>query len=189
MTALPARVRKGILTAHVVASVGWLGAVIAFVYGATIVIASENPQLVRAAYLTMDGTASLVLLPLAVASLLTGVAQALVTPWGLFRHYWIVVKLAINLLATIVLLAYLQTLSGLRAAAETAASTYGTDTPRSASPALHAVAALGLLLLATILAVYKPRGLTPYGVRKLREQRQRHERSPGTETPAGPSST
>jgi hypothetical protein len=37
--------------------------------------------------------------------------------------------------------------------------------------ALHAASALFLLLVATTLAVYKPRGLTPYGQRKQRDQR------------------
>jgi hypothetical protein len=39
---------------------------------------------------------------------------------------------------------------------------------RNASPLLHAVAALLLLLVATTLAVYKPRGMTPYGRRRQR---------------------
>jgi hypothetical protein len=42
---------------------------------------------------------------------------------------------------------------------------------RNTSPRLHAVLALLVLLVATVLAVYKPRGLTPYGLRKQREQR------------------
>jgi hypothetical protein len=41
----------------------------------------------RAAYLAMDLTSRFVIVPLARASLLTGLAQALGTPWGLFRHY------------------------------------------------------------------------------------------------------
>jgi hypothetical protein len=42
---------------------------------------------------------------------------------------------------------------------------------RNASPLLHAALALLVLLAATVLAVYKPQGLTPYGWRKQREQR------------------
>jgi hypothetical protein len=37
---------------------------------------------------------------------------------------------------------------------------------RSASPMLHAVLALLVLVVATVLAVYKPVGVTPYGQRK-----------------------
>jgi hypothetical protein len=54
-----------------------------------------------------------VLVPLSLASLLTGLVQSLGTPWGLFRHYWVLFKLLINVLATIVLLMYMQTLTYL----------------------------------------------------------------------------
>jgi len=42
---------------------------------------------------------------------------------------------------------------------------------RTSSPVLHAAAALLLLLVATVLAVYKPRGMTRYGQRKQHEHR------------------
>jgi len=42
---------------------------------------------------------------------------------------------------------------------------------RNASPMLHAALALLVLLVATVLAVYKPRGMTRYGWRKQHEQR------------------
>lgn len=45
------------------------------------------------------------------------------------------------------------------------------DVVRNASPLLHAALALLVLLVATGLAVYKPQGITPYGRRKLRQQR------------------
>jgi hypothetical protein len=110
------------------------------------------------------------LVPLALASLLTGLVQALGTTWGLFRHYWVVFKLLINLFATIVLLLYTQTLDHF---ADLAAETDDLGVLRGPSPVLHAAAALLLLLVATTLAVYKPRGMTPYGQRKQREQSAR----------------
>jgi hypothetical protein len=166
MTMTP-RLRKFSLTAHVVSSVGWLGAVAAVLALAIAGLTSQDAQLVRGAYLTMEFTGWYVLVPLALASLLTGVVQALGTTWGLFRHYWILFKLLINVFATIVLLMYTQTLSSL---ADVAAET-NLPVPRSPSPALHAGAALLLLLAAATLAVYKPRGMTPYGRRKEHEKR------------------
>jgi hypothetical protein len=41
---------------------------------------------------------------------------------------------------------------------------------RSLSPVLHAGAALLLLVAATTLALYKPRGMTRYGQRKQHQQ-------------------
>jgi hypothetical protein len=165
MTMAPG-VRKLALTAHVAASVGWLGAVAVFLALAVAGLTSEDAELVRGAYLTMDWAAWVVLVPLSLASLLTGLVQALGTTWGLFRHYWVVFKLLINLFATIVLLTYTETLSAL---ADVAANpSADLDSVRHASPVLHAALALVLLLAATVLAVYKPRGVTWYGRRTQR---------------------
>lgn len=164
------RLRKFVLTAHVVASVGWLGAVACVLALAVSGLASDDAETVRAVYPAMELAAWYVLLPLALASLVTGIVQSLGTKWGLFRHYWVVVKLVINVLATVVLLLYLETLDHL---ADVAATSSGADLSalRSASPVLHAGAALLLLVVATVLAIYKPSGVTPYGWRKQQQQR------------------
>jgi hypothetical protein len=170
--AMTPRMRRLALTAHVTASVGWLGAVAAVLALAVAGVSSQDPQTVRAAYLAMDLTGWFVLVPLALASLLTGLVQSLGTRWGLFRHYWVLAKLAINLLATVVLVMYTQTLSSLADVAARAPFSSGDLSGlRSPSPVLHAGAALLLLLAATALAVYKPRGMTRYGWRKQNEQR------------------
>jgi hypothetical protein len=163
--------RKLALTAHVTSSVGWLGAVAVFLALAVAGLTSEDPQVVRAAYITMNWAGWFLLVPLAVASLLTGLVQSLATKWGLFRHYWVLAKLLINLFATVVLLLYMQTLGSLgRLAADTTLPRDDLGLLRSPSPALHAGAALLLLLVATGLAVYKPRGMTRFG-RKHHEPR------------------
>jgi hypothetical protein len=164
------RLRKFALTAHISASVGWLGAVVAFVALAVAGLTSQDAQTVRAAYLTMELIGWYALVPLALASLLTGLVQSLGTTWGLFRHYWILFKLLINVFATIVLLMYTQTLDHFAdIAVETMSSNGDLSGLRSTSPLLHAGLALLLLLVAATLAVYKPRGMTPYGQRKQRE--------------------
>jgi hypothetical protein len=125
--------------------------------------------MVRGAYLVMEPAAWLVLVPLAFASLLTGLVQALGTTWGLFWHYWVLFKLVINVVATAVLLLYMETFDAMADVAADPRSDL--SAVRNVSPLLHAALALLLLLVATTLAVYKPRGLTPYGRRRQREQR------------------
>jgi hypothetical protein len=166
------RVRKLALTAHVAASVGWLGAVVVALVLAIAGLASRDAATVRAAYLALELIAWFVLVPLALASLVTGLVQSLGSAWGLFRHYWVLAKLVINLFATVVLLLYLPTLGHLAdLAAETTVPGSGLDGLRDPSPALHAGAALLLLVTATVLAVHKPQGWTPYGWRKHVERR------------------
>lgn len=166
------RLRKFALTAHVTSSVGWLGAVAVFLAHAVLGVTSEDPQMVRAVYLVMEPAAWLVLVPLAFASLLTGTVQSLGTTWGLFRHYWVVFKLLINVFATIVLLMYTQTLGYLAdIAAQATLSSDDLGLLRTPSVVIHSILALLVLLVATTLAVYKPRGVTPYGRRKQHERR------------------
>jgi hypothetical protein len=97
-------VRKFALTAHVTSSVGLLGSIAAFLALAIAGLTSQDIKMVRAAYLAMELIARFVIVPLAFASLLTGLIQSLGTPWGLFRHYWVVVKLLLTVFATVVLL-------------------------------------------------------------------------------------
>jgi len=165
--------RKLVLTTHVTASVGWLGAVAVSLALAIAGVASTDWQIVRAAYMTLELIAWWVLIPLSVASLITGLVQSLGTSWGLFRHYWIVIKLAINVFATLVLLAYTQTLGHLADQAASPAAADDVERLRSPSPLLHSGLAVALLLLATVLSVYKPKGMTRYGQRKVIEQRER----------------
>ena len=163
------RLRKFALTAHVTTTVGWLGAVVVFLALAVVGLTSQDAQTVRGAYLVMEPAAWFVLVPLAFASLLTGIVQSLGTTWGLFRHYWVLFKLLISVVATIVLLIYMETLSFMAGVAADPSSDLGVV--RNASPGLHAALALLGLLVATGLTVYKPRGMTRYGWRKQHEHR------------------
>jgi hypothetical protein len=119
----------------------------------------------------MDLTARFVIVPLAFASLLTGLIQSLGTPWGLFRHYWILAKLLLTAFATIVLLVKMELIGyAARLAAETILSRADLRAA-GIELAVHAAGGLLVLLVPAVLSVYKPRGLTPYGRRKQHEQR------------------
>lgn len=166
---MPPRLRKMALTAHVTCAVGWIGAVVVFLALAQIGMTSQDAQTVRGVYLVMEPAAWLVLVPLAFASLISGIVMSLGTIWGVFRHYWVVFKLVITVFATIILMIYMGTFRYMATVA--ADATIDLDVVRNGSPLLHSILALLILLVATVLAVYKPRGVTPYGQRKLREQR------------------
>lgn len=159
------------LTAHIAASLGWAGALAVFLAHAVASAASQNSELVRAASIAMGITAWFVILPLSIGSVATGLVQALGTAWGLVRHYWVLAKLLLTALATVVLLLKLGPISTLSAAAF--ASTFSpTDfSGLRLSLLLHALGGLLLLLTIAVLAMYKPAGLTPYGARKLRNGR------------------
>jgi hypothetical protein len=162
--------RRVTFTTHVTSSVGWVGAAVVFLALAVTGFTSEDERTVRGAYLVMAPSAWFVLVPLAHASLLSGIALSLGTTWGLFRHYWVVAKLLITVFATVILLIYMETFRQMAGVAADPVVDLGLV--RNASPIVHAILALILLLMATVLGVYKPLGLTPYGRRKQNEQRQ-----------------
>jgi hypothetical protein len=161
--------RRFALTNHVAVSVGWIGAVVVFLALAGLGLTSEDPTIVRGVYLVMEHAAWLTLVPLTLMSLATGVVMSLGTTWGLFRHYWVIFKLIITAFATIVLLIYMETFRQMAAVA--ADSGAHLDMVRNPSPLVHAALALVILLVATVLAIYKPQGVTPYGRRKQLTQR------------------
>jgi hypothetical protein len=156
--------RKFTFTTHVSSSVAWMGAVLVFLALAAIALVSEDEGTVRGAYLVMAPAAWLVLVPLAHASLLTGIALSLGTPWGLFRHYWVVLKLGITALCTVVLVIYMGTFQQMAGVAADPVIEMGLV--RNPSPLLHSALALVLLVTATVLAVYKPFGMTAHGLRQ-----------------------
>ena len=170
MTMTP-NLRKFALTAHVTSSVGLLGSIAAFLTLAIAGLNSQDTQIIRAAYLAMDLVARFIIVPLAFASLLTGLIQSLGTPWGLFRHYWVLAKLLLTAFATTILLMKLKMIGY---AAHLAAETILPRTDLNAvgmELRFHAAAGLLVLLVPAILSVYKPRGLTSYGRRKQQEQK------------------
>ena len=168
---MPPRLRKAVLTAHVVTSVGWLGAVLAYIALDVAAVAGTDAAKVRAAYLAMEVTALNAIIPLAIASVLIGVVNALGTSWGLLRHYWVLVKFLLTVVATIVLLIESRTIRSLARAAE--ASSDPTTLPGTLP---HSLGGLVVLLLVMLLSIYKPRGVTRYGWRKQQERRGREQR-------------
>jgi hypothetical protein len=157
--------RKLTLTTHVTVSLGWLGAVVAYLALAIAGLASQDPSLVRAAYLSMELIGWYVIVSLAFGALLTGLVQALGSPWGLFRHYWVLTKFVLTAAATIVLVKHMPTVS--RVAAQATSSTADPGPVRT-HLLVHAAGGLVVLLAITVLSIYKPWGRTAYGKRKQR---------------------
>ena len=166
MLAMTGPLRRLFVTLHLTTSVGWLGAVVTFLCVAIIGLSSADEATVRGAYLVMDPAARVVLVPLAHASLLTGIVVSVGTPWGLFRHYWVILKLLITVFSTAILLVYMTTFRQMAGLA--ADPSVDLAIVRNPSPVVHAALALVLLIIATVLGVYKPFGLTALGRRRDR---------------------
>jgi hypothetical protein len=122
---------------------------------------------IRAAYLAMDVIGWLAIVPLALGALLTGLVMSLGTPWGLIRHYWVLISLVLTVFSTAILLLHTPTMDRMagvvREADVAQLRALGGDL-------FHPGVGLLVLLVITGLNVYKPRGVTPYGWRKQQER-------------------
>ncbi|MBY3184231.1 hypothetical protein RWK44_21165 [Rhizobium sp. 25PS6] len=163
---MPQGIRKVALVVHVVSSVGSLGAVAAFLALAIIGLAGQDDRLVRSTYVAADVIARVVIVPLVMASFLSGLVQSLGTTWGLFRHYWVLVKFLLNLLVVVVLLLQVKGIVYLGVASLESTMSNSDQLDLRRSLVIHAAGGLVVLLVTTALSVYKPRGMTRYGWRR-----------------------
>ncbi len=168
---MPPLLRKIALILHITCSVGWIGAITVFLALAIIGLTSVDIPVVYAAYIAMDLMTTLVIVPLSFAATATGLLQSLGTSWGLFRHYWVIAKLVITIPSTIILLTHTHAIRSMALVAAEFPLTPGDLHELRLQLAVTAGAAIAALLVVTVLSVIKPRGLTPYGWRKQREER------------------
>lgn len=166
---MPPRVRRFALATHLTFSVGWIGAVVAYLALGVAAVSSQDAQTVRGAWIAMELTGWYVIVPLAVASLLTGLVMALGTKWGLFRYYWVLLAFALTTFATVVLLLHMPSVSSL---ADEARVATGAKLEELGGDLFHPGLGLVVLLAIQVLNLYKPPGMTRYGWRKQDEQRR-----------------
>lgn len=158
MKTMKMNILKPMLVSHITFSVGWLGAVTVFIVLAVTGLTSVDNQVSRSALLALDICAWFVIVPFCVFSLFTGLVQALGTKWGLFKHYWIVVKLFLTLAMTILLLLHLQPISYLANVAMEPSFSKTNHATQLLDIIIKAGAALVVLIVITTISIYKPLG-------------------------------
>ena len=165
MTTWPPRVRRPLLATHVICSVGWIGAALAYLALGLAAQLSDQPGTVQAAWIGMELIGWPVLVPLGGLAWATGILLSMVTHWGLLRHYWVVIALVLTTVALVVMVLHLP-------AVTVAATVVRTGDPAAISrlggDVLHPAGGLAVLVVVAVLNIYKPRGLTPRGQRRAR---------------------
>ncbi|MES2178031.1 MAG: hypothetical protein V4550_09220 [Gemmatimonadota bacterium] len=177
--------RKAVLTAHVISSVGWLGAVAAFLVLSIAGLTTRDGVVVRSAYVSMNLVGLYTIVPMSLVSVVTGIWIGLGTEWGLRRYYWVLVKLLSSVFATFLLL--LHQFTAVAAAAKSVSASALRDVPNLGQTAPQLVAdagvAVALLIGITLLSIFKPWGRTRFG-QSL--QQQRFQSPVGASVPARP---
>ena len=165
------RLRKFVLAVHLTISIGWIGAVVAYLSLDLTVASTVDPDLKRSAWVAMGTITSRAIVPLAIASFVTGLVMSLATRWGLFRHWWVLISLVLTSFAVLVLFSEAGFIARVAAIAANPAVT---SAELSALPNTlpHSVGGIVVLLVVQVINVYKPRGLTRYGWHRLQLERQ-----------------
>lgn len=163
---MPAQARRLVLAVHVTASVGWIGSVVAFLALAVAGIASADSVVVTSVYVAMSVVGWWVIVPFSLVSALSGLIQSIGTSWGLFRHYWVAIKIAMTLPSIGLLFLHMGPADMLAATAREAPLA-GATTALQTQLVIDAAAAVVVLVVATILSIYKPRGVTPLEARRI----------------------
>lgn len=148
---IPPRWRKLLMSAHIIVSVGLLGSDAAVL---VLCIAGARGADPRTIYPAAHLIATTLLVPLALAGLVTGLLQGLLTPWGVVRYWWVIIKLFLTMagivLGSLVLVPTLST-------AATASSIQTLSVDRLGL-VRDASAASVVLIVTVLLAEYKPFG-------------------------------
>jgi hypothetical protein len=149
---LPPRWRKAVLTAHVVTAVGWLGVDLVLLTFGIAGLSGADPDLV---YPAQSFIGRMLFTPLSVLVWLVGVVNAVLTPWGLLKHWWVLVKLLLTtlMLGLVLFLLY----PGLAQAGDLAGELPGRD---RVNMVVAPSVSTSLLIFATVLSTYKPWGRT-----------------------------
>lgn len=145
--------RKLLLSLHVATTVSVLGTDLVLL---TLGIASLGGADPRTIYPAAHLASAYLVVPLAVFSLGTGLLLGWLSPWGIFRYWWVTIKLVITIVLTGIVLFVLVPRLGMVAASVTASASdtlpEGSRIPLVVAP----VIASSLLLLNVVLAVFKP---------------------------------
>lgn len=163
MITMNSRVSKLMLTTHITFSVGWIGTVAAFLALSIVGLVSSDP-IVQSCYIAMEVVAWFVIIPFCFASLLTGLVQALGTHWGLFKHWWVLVKLVLTVIASLILILHMQPISYLADDASQKFISYNELRALRIRIVADAAAAILVLTAITTVSVYKPWGRIQFGV-------------------------
>lgn len=149
---LRGRAYRVFLTLHVLSSVGWFGlaAAVGFcaVRAATVSTPAESATVFR-----LMAVIPWMTVPVGLVALGSGVVLGLGTKWGVLRHWWVVIKIVIAL--AVLVTDPLLIARGAHQAAVTGDAPQWLYGPT--------VAHIVLLCVATVLSIFKPRGLTPRG--------------------------
>jgi hypothetical protein len=150
------RLRRVMVFVHVVVSTGWMGAGAANVVLTFTAGLGDDPQVRRACYVLVRTIDTWLVIPGAFAALVSGVVLSVLTPWGLARYWWVLVKLVLTTAVIVFSTFFVGVWVERSITAGIAAS------PHAVELMVGPLASMAAFLLMTWASVAKPWGRTPW---------------------------
>jgi uncharacterized membrane protein len=153
---LAPKLRKLVLTVHVIASVAWIGGSLCLAALDITGLLTDDLEVRQAAYVSAGIIGSRVTSPVSLLAFASGVLISVGTKWGLFRYWWVLISLiATGIMVLAVQFALAPMLS--RNAAKVLAAPDATGL-EAINAAIAPCVATVVLSLVTAINVYKPWG-------------------------------
>ena len=156
--------RRVLLLLHILFAAIMLGGQVAFIILGLTATVTQDAATLKACYTAMHLLADSSVRASTIGTTITGIMLSVMTPWGLFRYYWIIAKEALTVLAIVIGFVglYEWTLKGLQLADSVsyASSTWG----EPAFVVNHVWLLIGIalqtisIIVMYILSVWKPGG-------------------------------
>lgn len=179
---LSGRTRKTCLMLHIISAAAWFGIDLAVgILLVTAMVTSES----QVAGLALQAVDLFAIWPMFVSSLLclgTGVLLGLGGKYGLVRYKWVAIKLVINILLSVLIFMALRPGVG-EVATIGERLLAGENVPIPDDLIYPVVVMPALLLVAYLLSIFKPWGMTPAG--RAQPGRPSRTRARRTDTPVG----
>jgi hypothetical protein len=163
---LPPAVRKAMLVVHIVMGIGWMGVDIALLVLLLTARTTADPLLVVSGFTSVRTIVPATVPPLSLGILLTGTFLGVGTRWGLLRYWWVVGKLLLSLVMTV--LVFVALVPAVTRISTGLASGVSAESVRASLGALPTmllfppIVSFLMLGVAAILSIYKPWSRTPW---------------------------
>jgi hypothetical protein len=158
--------RKAVLVLHAVTGISWMGVDIALFVLLMTARTTDDPTLVVSGFNAIRIIVPVAVPPLSLGILVTGLILGLGTPWGLVRYWWVLVKLSLSLVMTV--LVFLSLLPAINSIPVLSVTPMSADAVRASLGFLPTqlmfppIVSFLMLGVATILSIFKPWRRTPW---------------------------
>jgi hypothetical protein len=159
-------VRKTLLALHIVLGIGWMGVDIALLVLLITARTTDDATLAVSGFNAIRMIVPVAVPPLSLGILATGLLLGLGTPWGLVRYWWVLIKLILSGVMTV--LVFTSLVPEVSSMAILAATTGSADAVRASLGDLPTqllfppVVSFAMLGIATFLSIFKPWSRTPW---------------------------